>query len=82
MIQNYECREEMHNWIHQLQDRKVELSDERPQINDKRRQEIKGREEMLKNENILVKLSGERNFAIWLDALNKVFDNAPTGTSD
>ena len=72
----------MHNWIRQLQDRKIELNDERTQSNDKRRQEIKGREEMLRNENILVKLSGERNFVIWLDAINKVFNDAPTGTSD
>ena len=32
--------------------------------------------------NILVKLSGEHNFVIWLDAINKVFDDAQTGTSD
>ena len=72
----------MHNWIRALQDRKIELNDERTQSNDKKRQEIKGREEMLKTENILVKLSGERNFVIWLDAINKVLDDAPTGTSD
>ena len=79
---NYECKEEMHNWIRALQDRKIDLNDERTQSNDKKRQEIKGREEMLKSENILLKLSGERNFVIWLDAINKVFDDAPTGTSD
>ena len=79
---NYECKEEMHNWIRALQDRKIDLNDERTQSNDKKRQEIKGREEMLKSENILVTLSGERNFVIWLDAINKVFNDAPTGTSD
>ena len=38
--------------------------------------------QMLKNDNILTKLIGERNFAYWLDALNKVFDDVPDGTSD
>ena len=82
IIHNYICQDEMHNWIRALQDRKIELNDERTQTNDKKRQEIKGREEMLKSENLLVKLTGERNFVVWLDSINKVFDDAPPGTSD
>ena len=65
-----------------LQDRKVELNDIRTQTNDRRRKEIKCKEEMLKNENILTKLIGERNFVYWLDALNKVYNDIPDGTSD
>ena len=56
-----------------LQERKVELAELRTQMNDNRHQEVKGKEEMLKNENILSKLLGERNFLFWLDSLSKMY---------
>ena len=37
VYRNYQCKEEMHNWIRALQDRKIELNDERTQSNDKKK---------------------------------------------
>ena len=65
-----------------LRDRKIDLNEIRTQQNDTRRVEAKERGDLLKQDNILTKLLGERNFLFWIDGLKKLGELVPRGTSN
>jgi hypothetical protein len=65
-----------------LRDQKIELNEIKTQQNDTRRVEAKERGDLLKQDNILTKLLGERNFLFWLEGLKKLGELVPRGTSN
>ena len=64
-----------------LYDREQTLKDETTLHNEQMRREDKDRGDMIKQENILIKLTRESNFLFWMDGLTRIGDYLPKGTS-
>ena len=62
LVREYRTQSELLNWSTQLRERKIELSEIRTQANNIRRLEIRETGDLLKQENVLTKLLGEKNY--------------------
>ena len=78
----YRCHTELVNWSTRLRERKIELNEIRTQQNDIRRLETKERGDLLKQDNVMTKLLGEKNFLFWMDGLKRLSELVPKGTSN
>ena len=78
----YKCHTELVNWSTRLRERKIKLNEVRTQQNDIRRLETKERGDLLKQDNVMTKLLGEKNFLFWLDGLKRLSELVPKGTSN
>ena len=78
---NVEAYPAMRKWSADLYDREETIKDESTLHNEQRRQEDKDRGDMIKQDNILIKLTGESNFLFWMDGLTRIGDYLPNGTS-
>ena len=58
------------------------MNEVRTQLNDIRRLETKERGDLLKQDNVMTKLLGEKNFLFWLDGLKRLSELVPKGTSN
>ena len=71
----------MRIWSADLYDREQLFKDESTLNNEQRKREDKDRGDMIKQEDILIKLSGESNFLFWMDRLSRIGDYLPKNTS-
>ena len=81
MNHNVEPYPVLRKWSADLYDRVQALKDETTLHNEQRRREDKDRGDMIKQDNILIKLTGESNFLFWMDGITRIGDYLPKGTS-